>query len=151
MVDARRHYEEALKIRRDLAKQNAEAYLPYLAMTLNDLGVLDGSEDRTEDARLHYEEALQLYRQLAQQEPDMYSRYLAGTLNNLAFLYGNENRVDEARADYTEALRIYRKLYEIDSERYAGDVARVQGSMEHLARKFPPTPSVARASNIPHN
>jgi hypothetical protein len=63
-----------------------------------------------------------------------------------AFLCGNENRVEEARADYTEALGIYRKLYQSDSERYAGDIARVQGSLEQLTKKFPPSPSGGQAS-----
>ncbi len=135
MDEARRHYEEALEIRRQLARQNAVAYLPYLAMTLNDLGVLDGAEKRTEDARQHYEEALKFYRQLTEQDPDTYSRYLAGTLNNLAFLYQGQNRIEESRADYNEALGLYRKLLRADPDRYAGDVARVEVSLQELNTK----------------
>jgi len=134
MDDARRHYEEALRIRRQLAEQN-RANLAGLAMTLNDLGVLNGAENRSEDARQHYEEALTLYRQLAQQNPDAYTRYLAGTLNNLAFLYGNQNRFQESRAYYEEALGLYRRLFQTDPNTYAGDVARVESSLQQLGKK----------------
>ena len=37
MDDARQHYEEALKIYRQLAQQNPAKYLPDVAMTLNNL------------------------------------------------------------------------------------------------------------------
>ena len=37
---AQAHFEEALEIRRELAKQNPEAYKPYVATTLNNLGNL---------------------------------------------------------------------------------------------------------------
>jgi tetratricopeptide (TPR) repeat protein len=39
--EARKHYEEALKIHRQLAEQNPAKYLPNMAMMLNELGLLD--------------------------------------------------------------------------------------------------------------
>ena len=38
MDDARQHYEEAVKIDRQLAEQNPAVYLPDLAMSLSNLG-----------------------------------------------------------------------------------------------------------------
>jgi tetratricopeptide (TPR) repeat protein len=46
--------------------------LPGLALTLNNLGILDSTQGRRDDARQHYEEALKTYRQLAQENPDTY-------------------------------------------------------------------------------
>jgi tetratricopeptide (TPR) repeat protein len=138
MAEARRDYEEALRIRRQLVAGDRATYLPFLAMTLNDLGVLDGAEINTQGAEQHYQEALQLYRELARLEPQTFTRYLAGTLNNLAFLYADENRIAESRQDYTEALGLYRQLYEADPDAYAGDVARVQASLETLRQKERP-------------
>jgi hypothetical protein len=40
--DARQRCEEALKLYQQLAQQNPDAYLPSWAVTLNDLGNLDG-------------------------------------------------------------------------------------------------------------
>ena len=53
MEEARQRYEEALKIRRQLAQQNSDTYLPYVAATLNDLGNLDSAQNRMEEARRH--------------------------------------------------------------------------------------------------
>ncbi len=135
--EARQHYEEALKIRRQLAQQDPDAYLPYLATTLNDLGILDAIQNRTDDARLHYEEASKSYRQLAQRDPETYLPYLAATLNNLALAEKSQNRIEESRAHFEEDLSLYRKLFHDNPRKYAGDVARVEASLEELAKKGP--------------
>jgi tetratricopeptide (TPR) repeat protein len=132
---ARQHYEEALRIRRQLAQWDPNPYLPYLATTLNDLGILDATQNRTDEARQHYEEALKSYRQLAQGDPDTYLPYLAATLNNLALVDESQNRVEESRSHFNEDLSIYRKLAQGDSGRYAGDIRRVEGSLEELEKK----------------
>ena len=44
-------YEEALKIYRELAEKEPETYLPYVAATLNNLGILDRAQNRPEEAR----------------------------------------------------------------------------------------------------
>ena len=50
--------EEALKTYRELAQKYPEIYLPYVAMTLNNLGILDSDLNRMAEARKEYEEAL---------------------------------------------------------------------------------------------
>ena len=40
MEETRREYEESLKTYRELAKKEPENYLPHVAATLNDLGIL---------------------------------------------------------------------------------------------------------------
>jgi Tfp pilus assembly protein PilF len=137
MDEARQHYEEALKIRRQLEQQDPDAYRPYLATTLNDLAILDAIQNRMDEARQHYQEALQSYRQLAQRDPDTYLPYVAATLNNLALADESQNRTDDARADLEEDLSIFRKLFQDDPSRYAGDVARIEASLEKLERKAP--------------
>jgi hypothetical protein len=49
--EARKAYEEALKIRRELAAKNPETYLPYVAGTLNNLGILHRDQNRKDEAR----------------------------------------------------------------------------------------------------
>ena len=44
--ETRRELEESLKTYRDLAKEEPETYLPHVAATLNDLGILDGNQNR---------------------------------------------------------------------------------------------------------
>ncbi|MDP2834308.1 MAG: tetratricopeptide repeat protein [Pseudomonadota bacterium] len=59
MEEARKAYDEALAIRRDLSHANPETYRPYVAATLNNLGNLHGAQNRMEEARKAYAEALQ--------------------------------------------------------------------------------------------
>jgi tetratricopeptide (TPR) repeat protein len=47
-------------------------YRPYVARTLNNLGVLYRDENRMEEARKAYEEALQIYQAFAQIDPSRY-------------------------------------------------------------------------------
>src|SRR6516225_1399396 len=48
---SRKEYEETLKTHRELARKDPETYLPYVAQTLIELGVLDSDQNRMEDAR----------------------------------------------------------------------------------------------------
>ena len=60
--EARQAYEEALGLRRELARNNPETYLPYVASSLNKLGLLYSYQSRSDDARPPHEEALKVYR-----------------------------------------------------------------------------------------
>jgi tetratricopeptide (TPR) repeat protein len=51
MEEARKAYDEALETNRKLAQQNPATYLPYVAMTLNNLGNLYHAQNRMEEAR----------------------------------------------------------------------------------------------------
>ena len=74
-------------------------------ITLNNLGILEGTPNRLE-------EALKICRQLVQKERESYLPYMAITLNNLGIFYTDKDRVNEARKKYAEALKIYRELAE---------------------------------------
>ncbi len=123
MDEARQQYEEALKIRRELAQQNPAAYWPDMATTLNNLGNLDRLENRTEEARQHYEECVKIHRKLAQQNIEPYPPDLAMALNNLGFLERVEKQTDQAYAHFEEALTIYRRLVQQSPDTYLPDMA----------------------------
>ena len=89
LKQAQDYYEEALEIRRELAKQNPEAYKPYVAMTLNDLGALLKNTNKLKQARGYYEEALEIYRDLAKQNPETYKPNVAMTLITLSSFIWN--------------------------------------------------------------
>src|SRR5439155_1447614 len=103
---ARKGYEEGLKNRRELDKNNPDTYLPKVATTLNNLAVLDRAQNRMEAARKGYEETLKIRRQLAKNNPDAYLPDLAMTVNNLANLDRAQNRMEAARKGFEEALKI---------------------------------------------
>jgi len=98
--ETRREYEESLKNHRSLAEKDPETYLPDVAATLNDLGILDSNQGRIEEARKEYEEALNIYRGLAQKHPADYLPKVAATLNNLGILVRDKNRMEEAMKIY---------------------------------------------------
>ena len=85
--NARVSYEEALKIYRQLAETNPQAYLPDVATTLNNLAILHSSTGEFPKALEEYEEALKICRQLAETNPQAYEPDVAMTLNNLAIFY----------------------------------------------------------------
>ena len=59
--EARRQYDEALRINSELAKADPRAYLPEVATTLNNLGNLSRDQNRLDQARRNLEQALKIY------------------------------------------------------------------------------------------
>jgi len=128
MDEARKAFEEALSIRRDLARQSPEAYLPEVAWILNNLGNLHRQQNRQDEARKAYEEALKIRRDFAQQRPESFRSDMAMILNNLGVLDHDQNRMGDAAKATEESLKIYRDLALQDPEdnRY---VARSLGNL----------------------
>jgi hypothetical protein len=129
---ARKGYEEALKIRRDLAQKNPDTYLPDLAKTLGNLAILDAHQNRPEAARKGYEEALKIRRELTQKNPDTYRPDLAKTLNNLAMFDRDQNRTEAARKELEESLKIRRELAQKNPETYLPGVAMALNNLAIL-------------------
>ena len=129
---ARQHYEEALRLQRQLAQRNPDEYLFSLATFLNDLGVLDSMQNRTDDQRRHYEEALHNYRKLAEKSPAKQLPSLALGLYNLGNLDLREHRTDDARSHYEEALKIQSQLAQQSPDLYLPDVANTLINMGNL-------------------
>ena len=83
-------YQEALEIRRELAKENPSAYLPNVANTLNNLAILHRVKNELAQAQREYEEALEIRRELAKENPSVYLPDVAMTMTNLAVLFQDE-------------------------------------------------------------
>ena len=77
MEAARKGFEEALKIRRELVQKNPDTYLPDVAETLNDVAVLDRHQKRMEAARKGLEEALGIYERFAERNPERFQSDVA--------------------------------------------------------------------------
>ena len=71
---ARKVYEGCLA----MARQRGDDL--KIAATLNNLGVLDRDQDRTEEARKEFEECCRPHRELAQKDPETYRHYVAMAL-----------------------------------------------------------------------
>src|SRR5438309_2252414 len=118
------HYDKAMSAYGrclELAKRNQDN--GEIAMTLNNLAMLNGDQNRPEAARKGYEEGLKIYRDLAKNETETYMPGVAMTLNNLATLDGAQNRMEAARKGYEETLKIYRQLAQKNPDAYLSYVA----------------------------
>ncbi len=135
MDEARRHFERALELRRQLAQQNPAVYLSDIATTLNNLGNLDRLENQPEEARQHYEEALKIHHELAQQNLDPFPPDLAITLNNLGSLETANMKLEEARQHFGGALEIYRRMAQQNPDAYLPKVAETLNNLGFVARE----------------
>jgi tetratricopeptide (TPR) repeat protein len=120
-------YEKALKIMRELAKKNPDAYLPDVAHALNSLGLLQSANSNLYKAFGEFEKALKIQRELAEKNPDVDS-----TLNSLAILYQCTNNLDEALSKYKEDLKSYMELAEKNPDVYLSYVADTLNNLGFL-------------------
>src|SRR6266404_5952697 len=93
MEETRKEDEEALKTYRELAQKEPNTYLPEVAQTLNNLGIVDIAQNRAEEARKAFEEALKIYRLLEQKNPESYLPEVAQMLNNLRLIHSAQDRM----------------------------------------------------------
>ncbi len=124
-------YSEVLSSYRQLAKDNPAVYLPHVAITLNNLGILVVADcKRREESEAFFTEALTLRRQLAKANPAVYLPDVAATLNNIGNLVtADSQRRKEAEILYSEALNSYRQFAKNNPAVYLPDVA---GTLNNL-------------------
>ncbi len=131
----RQHYEEALKVDRQLEQQDpSDRYRSYLAGTSINLGTMDLLQNRTDEARQHYEEALKIDRQLLQENLEPYLPDMAIALSNLGTLDRLQNRMGEARQHDEEALKIQRQLAQQNPVAYLPNVAATLNNLGTVDR-----------------
>ncbi len=119
--------EEATGIYRGLVEVNPAAYLPDLALSLNNLGIWLSELGRREEALAPAEEATGIYRGLVEVNPAAYLPDLARSLNNLGAMLSGLGRREEALAPTEEAVTIRRRLVEVNPAPYLPDLARGLG------------------------
>ncbi len=95
--------EQAVTIRRQLAEARPDAFLPDLAMSLNNQSGCLADLGRREEALAAIEQAVTIRRQLAEARPGAFLPNLATSLYNLADTLSSLNRDAEASAMRKEA------------------------------------------------
>ena len=125
-------YKEALEIYLRLAKDNPQAYEPYVATTCNNLANLYKNTNRYEEAEKLYNIALEIRSRLAKYNPQAYEPDVATTCNNFAVLYDDTNRYDEAEKLYNKALEIRRRLAKDNPQAYEPYVATTCNNLAAL-------------------
>lgn len=132
--EASADYDAALKIFRELAENDPETNMLYVAGTLSNIGLLYSQHSEWDEADIRIREALQILRKLSPQNRSDGLWRLANTLNNLATVEQEQGREQDARKNYEEALRIYRGLARTDPRTYLWAVATVQGNLAGLKK-----------------
>ena len=102
------YYEEALLIYRNLAFSDPQTYQPKLASALNNLGVLNFTNNEYKLAEENLQEASALFKTVANSSSPTYLQDVAMTLNNLGILYSQLNDFDRANVVLSESLEIRR-------------------------------------------
>lgn len=115
--------QEALKICRELAKNNSDAYLPDLAMSCNNLALSLFNTGAFEEAEELFREALKIHYSLAEKNPDAYLPNLAMNYDNLANLLHAVGSFEDSENMFREALKIFRELAEKNPDAYLPDFA----------------------------
>ena len=116
-------HQEALAIRRVLARARPEIYWPLLATTLNNLGTIYYAMHDLEAALGSFEETLAIQRELARARAEVYQPLIARSLTNLGSVHSALNNLGAARASHEGALTIWRKLAAGRPEVYRAEVA----------------------------
>jgi tetratricopeptide (TPR) repeat protein len=113
-MEAEKDYEEALRIRKQLAAQfpSRPEFHEDLATSHNNRGNLLYAMGRAMEAEKDFEEAFRIQKQLAADFPTRpeFRRELAMSHNNRGLLLGATGRLREAEQDYGQALSIYKSL-----------------------------------------
>ena len=102
--------EEAVGIYRRLAVAAPDAYLPDLALSLNNLSGSLAEVGRWAEAVAQIEEAACIYRRLAEAAPDAYLPDLARSLYNLALVQAETDARNDAWLPVTQSIATYREL-----------------------------------------
>jgi len=102
--------QEAVKIRRQLAKDRPDSFLPDLAMSLSNLGSDQSALGQREAALLSTREAVKIRRQLAKDRPNASLPDLAESLNNLGGMQSALGQLEAALQSTQEAVNIRRQL-----------------------------------------
>jgi tetratricopeptide (TPR) repeat protein len=125
--------QEAVDLYRRLAAQHPDAFLPYLAASLTNLGNRLSEMGRWAEALEATQEAVDLYRRLAAQHPDAFLPDLAGSLTNLGAMLSEMGRRAEALQATQEAVDLYRRLAAQHPDAFLPDLA---GSLTNLGNRL---------------
>lgn len=88
----------------------SEVYLADVAITLNNLGLVQRDLNDLQAARQSFERALHVYRRLARDHPEIYQPNVAMTLNHLGTIQRDLHDLQAARHSFEEALAVYSQL-----------------------------------------
>jgi tetratricopeptide (TPR) repeat protein len=134
---------EAVRIRRQLAEERPDVFLPHLATSLNNLSIGLGDLGRNEEALANAEEAVRIRRKLAEKRPDVFRPQLAASLNTLANRLSDLGRREDALLNAEEAVGIYRQVAETRPDAFLARLAQALGALGNILSAYRPGQALA--------
>ena len=99
-----------VEVRRRLAAERPEAFMPELAASLRKLGAMQENVGQRSDALKATKEAVEIYRKLSVGEPNKYLPDLAASLYGMGNLLGRFDQIREADEATDEANNIVKNI-----------------------------------------
>jgi tetratricopeptide (TPR) repeat protein len=150
--DALVSVEQAVAAYRELAAAEPGAFLPNLAMALNNQSGRLAVLGRREDALASVEQAVAAYRELAAAEPGAFLPNLAMALNNQSGRLAVLGRREDALASVEQAVAAYRELAAAEPGAFLSDLAATLNNQSNclavLGRREDALASVEQAVTV---
>lgn len=109
LVESKNAAKESVRLWRELAQIDKNAFLPELAGCLLNLATRSSDSNLRREATLASLESVRLFRLLAFKEESLFGPHLADALANLAIRFHEGGRYRAAYIRITEAIRVYSK------------------------------------------
>ncbi|MCY7340624.1 MAG: trypsin-like peptidase domain-containing protein [Pseudonocardia sp.] len=122
---------------REATEADRDAYLPDLAMSVNNLAIRLGEAGRRVEGLAAAQEAVDLRRELVELNRDAYLPDLAGSVNNLAADLGEAGRREQALTLATEASEYYHELARTDPEVFGPNAQAAESFVTALLENKP--------------
>ena len=104
--EALKSIDEALKIYRDLVKNNSTLYTSLVAQCLSEISNIQRRISNYDSAKSNINEALKIHQLLFERYPQKYAQQLSSDLTILASLYYSTDDLERAENLYKEAMTI---------------------------------------------
>lgn len=127
--EAENAFQEALSIRRQMAKNGNEEDLANLADTLTDMAYAHFGIHQYEASSKEYDEVLKIRTCLSDKYGGKYDIDIANTFGNIALLHNELHQYKKAEYELKEALGIYRQLKGVSEEFRLESVAGVLNNL----------------------
>ncbi|MFX0107657.1 MAG: tetratricopeptide repeat protein [Candidatus Hodarchaeota archaeon] len=103
-------YKEAIRVARELAKEEPEAHSDLVAWALLDSAVLYSQIGRVKEAEKACKEALEIHKKLAQKSPGRFKDMLAWNMNNHGVMLSRADRLAESEKVFDDAIKIAEEI-----------------------------------------
>ena len=136
--------QKVLHIYEELVQARPDAFLPDLAMSLNNLATaLNGFLSRREEALTKAQEAVRIYEQLSKTSPDAYLPKLAMSCATRGVILSGLSRYTEAAASLALGIQLLNPYFNNSSAAFAGLMEVLFNNYNHAIQQAKTAPDMS--------